>query len=66
MKFLSDILLRVGGSWRLCGRFLKLYLYDFDGGISGYSTWWGLTIKLNRRRFAVATMLCRGGWLGGR
>ena len=63
MKFLSDILFRVGGSWRLCGRFLRLYLYDFEGGISGYSTWWGLlTIELKRRSSAVATMSCRGGW----
>ena len=57
MKFFIRHTVESWGSWRLCGRFLRLYWYDFEGGISGDSTWLGsLTIELKRQRSAVATM----------
>ena len=54
MKFLSDILLCVLGGWRLCGHFLRLYGYDFEGEISRVSVWCGyLTTELKRWKSAI-------------
>ena len=41
IKFLSKMLVLCEGIWRSWGRFRRLYECDFEGGMSGASTWVG-------------------------
>ena len=41
IKLVSKMLVLCEGIWRSWGRFRRLYECDFEGGMSGASTWVG-------------------------